>query len=148
MQSVVNPISSSTSDNIRYIRLQSVFVSPLSFFFEHGFIDADASLGGRYCLPVQFTIYATKQPKNYNRQPIFIYFYLLIFSLSHTRNPSKKTENRFAGRHFLYNFVPLKYVDVILPLGIDALYTYSVPDDMEQKVVPYEIGRASCRERV
>ena len=33
--------------------------------------------------------------------------------------------------------MPLKYVDVILPLGIDALYTYSVPDDMEQKVVPY-----------
>ena len=31
----------------------------------------------------------------------------------------------------------MKYVDVILPLGIDALYTYSVPDDMEQKVVPY-----------
>ena len=55
-------------------------------------IDADASLGGRYCLPAQFTIYATKQPKTHNRQPIFIYFYLLIFSLPHTRNPLKKQE--------------------------------------------------------
>ena len=116
-------------------------INPCSFYLPVFFrtriyrIDADASLGGRYCLPAQFTIYATKQPKTHNRQPIFIYFYLLIFS--HTRNPPKKTGNRFAGRHFLYNFVPLKYVDVILPLGIDALYTYSVPDDMEQKVVPY-----------
>ena len=59
-------------------------MNPCSFYLPVFFrtriyrIDADASLGGRYCLPAQFTIYATKQPKTHNRQPIFIYFYLLI----------------------------------------------------------------------
>lgn len=31
----------------------------------------------------------------------------------------------------------LKYVDVILPLGLPGLYTYSVPQDLEEKVQPF-----------
>ena len=31
----------------------------------------------------------------------------------------------------------MKYVNVILPLGIDGLYTYSVPESMEKDVVPF-----------
>ena len=31
----------------------------------------------------------------------------------------------------------MKYVNVILPLGIDGLYTYSVPESMENDVVPF-----------
>ena len=31
----------------------------------------------------------------------------------------------------------MKYVDVILPLGVDGLYTYSVPEDMEGRIMPF-----------
>ena len=31
----------------------------------------------------------------------------------------------------------MKYINVILPLGIDGLYTYSVPESMEKDVVPF-----------
>lgn len=31
----------------------------------------------------------------------------------------------------------MKYVNVILPLGIDGLYTYSVPESMEKDIVPF-----------
>lgn len=31
----------------------------------------------------------------------------------------------------------MKYVDVILPLGLEGLYTYSVPESMEQAVQPF-----------
>ena len=50
----------------------------------------------------------------------------------------------------------MRYVDVILPLPLDGLFTYTLPDALEDKVqagmrvlVPLgQIGRASCRERV
>lgn len=31
----------------------------------------------------------------------------------------------------------MKYVNVILPLGIDGLFTYSVPESMEKEIVPF-----------
>lgn len=38
---------------------------------------------------------------------------------------------------FLFTFALVKYVNVILPLGIDGLYTYSVPESMESEIVPF-----------
>ena len=62
MQSVVNPISSSTSDKIRYIRTIRVrFTSSESFFRTLILrIEADASLGGRYCLPDSSSLHGYK----------------------------------------------------------------------------------------
>lgn len=40
-------------------------------------------------------------------------------------------------RFFLFTFAVMKYVNVILPLGIDGLYTYSVPEGLECQVVPF-----------
>ena len=69
MQSVVNPISSSTSDKIRYIRTIRVrFTSSESFFRTLILrIEADASLGGRYCLPDSITSISFSNPETSSR---------------------------------------------------------------------------------
>ena len=36
----------------------------------------------------------------------------------------------------LYNFANMKYVEAILPLPLDGLFTYSVPAALESRVVP------------